>query len=217
MKRHSALLLLSSAHLSSAAVVTIGASSFSNFFDAEGVNLPVDSRVQIGFFSGLTVVRDGDGRQANGPASFTQEDWDTFTPFDETLFGTFDADGDAGSDFDSVLSASYTFDTDSVDGLEFLAFIGFRIFDTTSDDLAGAMFNTVARTVSTWEFTDPSIVTNQPPSPSIPLPEQTPAGTVFWEDNDNPFRTSISPIPEPSTGLTLLLGTSLLLGSRRRK
>ncbi len=216
MKIHPFLLLLASP-FASAATVTIGAGSFSNFFNAGGANLPVGSKVQIGFFLGLPVMKDGSGIQTNGPATFTQVEWDTFTAFDSTLFTTFDADGAGGNSFDSVLNASYTFDTDLVAGLSFPSYVGMRIFDTTGNNINGAMYNTVARTVSTWEFTDPSIDTNQPPTPNIPSTADIPAGTIFWEDNANPFLTSITPIPEPSSSLTLLLGAGLLLGSRRRK
>jgi hypothetical protein len=210
------LFLLASSHFATAATVTVGAGSFSNFLNSSGAPLPVGSKVQIGFFLGIEVMKNGDDLQTNGPATFSKNQWDLFRPFDDTLFETFDGDGPGADNFNSVLNASYTFDADLVGGLSFPAYVGIRIFDTTSNDVSGAMFNTVARSVATWEFTDPSVSTNQPPSPNIPARDSIPAGTIFWEDNANPFETSLTPIPEPSTSLSALLGLGLLIGSRRR-
>jgi hypothetical protein len=197
--------------LTNAASVTIGGGAFANLLDASGDNLPTGSQVQVGYFLGVATSKSGD--------DFTSVDWDSFNPFlgvgssnPDEVIGTFNA----GGGFESAFQINSTLDTSLGDSLPlgFPVRLGFRIFDTTESLIDGAAYNTVVRDVSTWIFNDPGIVTNQPPTPSI---GSTSDPLMFWEDSENPFKTSIGvAVPEPSSILSVFLGTILLLGRRNR-
>lgn len=89
--------------------------------------------------------------------------------------------------------------------------LAIRFFDTTNG--ASGFFNTVS--ADSWAWQSPSDL-----GTTVVLD----LGAVFannpldleWQDAANPFRTLI-PIPEPSTGSLVLLGTLLSFTTRRRR
>ncbi|MDA7790353.1 hypothetical protein N8967_06485, partial [Akkermansiaceae bacterium] len=97
----------------------------------------------------------------------------------------------AGEGLESVFQISSELDAELGDLFpsEFPVRLGLRIFDTTANSLEGVAYNTVVRDVSTWVFNDPEVITNQPPTPSIATEDDS---LMFWEDNENPFQTSIT-------------------------
>lgn len=172
------------------ASITIGGGSFANVFNRSGDHLPAGSQVQVGSFVGVDPSKSG--------ADFTSLDWESFNPFlgigssnPEEVISTFSV----GEGFESVFQINSELDTELGDLLpsEFPVRLGFRVFDTTGTSLEGVPYNTVVRDVSTWVFNDPEIITNQPPSPSIGASDDP---LMFWEDNDNPFQTSIEVIDD---------------------
>ncbi|MDB4371923.1 hypothetical protein N9Z69_02015, partial [bacterium] len=127
-------------------------------------------------------------------ADFTSVDWQSFNPFlgigstnPDEVIGTFSA----GEGLESVFQISSELDAELGDLFpsEFPVRLGLRIFDTTANSLEGVAYNTVVRDVSTWVFNDPEVITNQPPTPSIATEDDS---LMFWEDNENPFQTSIT-------------------------
>ncbi|MDB4407373.1 hypothetical protein N9179_00630, partial [bacterium] len=105
----------------------------------------------------------------------------------DEVIGTFSA----GEGLESVFQISSELDAELGDLFpsEFPVRLGLRIFDTTANSLEGVAYNTVVRDVSTWVFNDPEVITNQPPTPSIATEDDS---LMFWEDNENPFQTSIT-------------------------
>jgi len=180
---------------SSAVSLSLTGNIFPALQDASGTNLPDGSLVQVGFFQGIAVTTD--------PSTFTSSEWDTFTPlagggltFAENLgITTSNVFGDFPS---AVILQNVVTDPNSnlFDGAFTPVRIGFRIFDSLTD-VTSSDFNTVT-------------------CAEIALNSVGDTG-FFWEDAANPFQTSISVIPEPSSMLSLTLGLGLLLGTRRRK
>lgn len=122
-----------------------------------------------------------------------------------------DGEFSIGVTFDSAV-ANTTNDLPA-DGVQ----LALRFYDGTTR--AGSMYNTVTYTPgdaaaalsSTWRFkalSDPAPV----PAPDLDLNNN--AITFTWEDNSNPFRTTL--VPEPSTTTILGLGGLVLLLRRRR-
>ena len=168
------------------ASITIGGGSFANVLNGLGDALPEGSQIQVGSFDGVEPSKSG--------ADFTSVDWQSFNPFlgigstnPDEVIGTFSA----GEGLESVFQINSELDAELGDLFpsEFPVRLGLRIFDTTADSLEGVAYNTVVRDVSTWIFNDPEVVTNQPPTPSIATEDDS---LMFWEDNENPFQTSIT-------------------------
>jgi hypothetical protein len=181
-----AAVVVSLSKLAYTASITIGGGSFANVLDGLGDSLPEGSQVQVGSFDGVEPSKSG--------ADFTSADWQSFNPFlgigssnPDEVIGTFSA----GEGFESVFQINSELDAELGDLFpsEFPVRLGFRVFDTTESSLEGVSYNTVVRDVSTWVFNDPKIITNQPPSPSIGTSDDS---LMFWEDNENPFQTSIT-------------------------
>ena len=181
-----AAVVASLSKLAYTASITIGGGSFANVLDGLGDSLPEGSQVQVGSFDGVEPSKSG--------ANFTSADWQSFNPFlgigssnPDEVIGTFSA----GEGFESVFQINSELDAELGDLFpsEFPVRLGFRVFDTTESSLEGVAYNTVVRDVSTWVFNDPKIITNQPPSPSIGTSDDS---LMFWEDNENPFQTSIT-------------------------
>ena len=181
-----AAVVASLSKLAYTASITIGGGSFANVLDGLGDSLPEGSQVQVGSFDGVEPSKSG--------ADFTSVDWQSFNPFlgigssnPDEVIGTFSA----GEGFESVFQINSELDAELGDLFpsEFPVRLGFRVFDTTESSLEGVAYNTVVRDVSTWVFNDPEIITNQPPSPSIGTSDDS---LMFWEDNENPFQTSIT-------------------------
>ena len=181
-----AAVVASLSKLAYTASITIGGGSFANVLDGLGDSLPEGSQVQVGSFDGVEPSKSG--------ADFTSVDWQSFNPFlgigssnPDEVIGTFSA----GEGFESVFQINSELDAELGDLFpsEFPVRLGFRVFDTTESSLEGVAYNTVVRDVSTWVFSDPEIITNQPPSPSIGTSDDS---LMFWEDNENPFQTSIT-------------------------
>jgi hypothetical protein len=181
-----AAVVVSLSKLAYTASITIGGGSFANVLDGLGDSLPEGSQVQVGSFDGVEPSKSG--------ADFTSADWQSFNPFlgigssnPDEVIGTFSA----GEGFESVFQINSELDAELGDLFpsEFPVRLGFRVFDTTESSLEGVAYNTVVRDVSTWVFNDPKIITNQPPSPSIGTSDDS---LMFWEDNENPFQTSIT-------------------------
>ncbi|MDA7882082.1 PEP-CTERM sorting domain-containing protein [Akkermansiaceae bacterium] len=192
-----------------AATVQISGSTFVNFRDSGGNPLAVGSAVQIGYFSGVDPTTSG--------ADFTPSDWNSFQAIlgiDTSIASTGFRTQSFGAGFEAVFNDSVEIDTADL-GLpdSYPVRLGFRFFDTTGDSTTGSNFNTVVRDDGNWLFNDPDGFAATPPSPGIS--GDTP--DLFWQDSTNPFSTSISAIPEPSTSLSALLGLALLAGARRRK
>ncbi|MDC0280858.1 HlyD family secretion protein [Akkermansiaceae bacterium] len=168
------------------ASITIGGGSFANVLNGLGDALPEGSQIQVGSFDGVEPSKSG--------ADFTSVDWQSFNPFlgigstnPDEVIGTFSA----GEGLESVFQISSELDAELGDLFpsEFPVRLGLRIFDTTANSLEGVAYNTVVRDVSTWVFNDPEVITNQPPTPSIATEDDS---LMFWEDNENPFQTSIT-------------------------
>ena len=168
------------------ASITIGGGSFANVLNGLGDALPEGSQIQVGSFDGVEPSKSG--------ADFTSVDWQSFNPFlgigstnPDEVIGTFSA----GEGLESVFQISSELDAELGDLFpsEFPVRLGLRIFDTTANSLEGVAYNTVVRDVSTWIFNDPEVITNQPPTPSIATEDDS---LMFWEDNENPFQTSIT-------------------------
>ena len=168
------------------ASITIGGGSFANVLNGLGDALPEGSQIQVGSFDGVEPSKSG--------ADFTSVDWQSFNPFlgigstnPDEVIGTFSA----GEGLESVFQISSELDAELGDLFpsEFPVRLGLRIFDTTENSLEGVAYNTVVRDVSTWIFNDPKVITNQPPTPSIATEDDS---LMFWEDNENPFQTSIT-------------------------
>ncbi len=181
-----AAVVASLSKLAYTASITIGGGSFANVLDGLGDSLTEGSQVQVGSFDGVEPSKSG--------ADFTSVDWQSFNPFlgigssnPDEVIGTFSA----GEGFESVFQINSELDAELGDLFpsEFPVRLGFRVFDTTESSLEGVAYNTVVRDVSTWLFNDPEIITNQPPSPSIGTSDDS---LMFWEDNGNPFQTSIT-------------------------
>ncbi|MDB4479729.1 hypothetical protein N9040_05135 [Akkermansiaceae bacterium] len=168
------------------ASITIGGGSFANVLNGLGDALPEGSQIQVGSFDGVEPSKSG--------ADFTSVDWQSFNPFlgigstnPDEVIGTFSA----GEGLESVFQINSDLDAELGDLFpsEFPVRLGLRIFDTTANSLEGVAYNTVVRDVSTWIFNDPEVITNQPPTPSIATGDDS---LMFWEDNENPFQTSIT-------------------------
>jgi hypothetical protein len=195
-----------------AASLSITGNIFAPLMDSSGNNLADGSVAQVGYFLGVSKDKD--------PNLYTDSDWSTFTPIagaglsfpnnksiaTEIVFGTFPA----GIALRDVVTDPDVF----VGGFDPVR-IAFRIFDSRGA-ITGADFNTVTSSSS-------DAILEPPVEPAVPkigtaeiaLNSATAPG-FFWQDPSNPFLTSISTIPEPSTITILLLSSGLLLGSRRR-
>ncbi len=181
--------------------------------NSEGINLLDGSVVQVGYFLGVS--------KDKAPSSFTDSDWSAFTPIagaglsfpdnksitTENVFGAFPA---------SFALRNVVTDPDVFVGAFDPVRIAFRIFDSR-DDITGANFNTVTSSSSDAEL-EPPVDPSVPKIGTAEIAINSPDATgFFWQDPGNPFSTSISPVPEPSSISILLLGSGLLLGSRRRR
>jgi len=198
----------------SAATLTLQGNGLSTLFDSTNVRLVDTSIVQVGYFLGV---------DSNlSPEDFTELNWASFTPL--TGDGSPNPRVDIRTRTQGAFTSVYSLGTVTLDDAggdtipPFPIRFGVRIFDTTDPaGLATADYNTTSSSVDGWK--DTGVVTNPPtPNPNLGFAQ---GGTganpaLFWQDSANPFLTSITVIPEPSTSLSVLLGLSLLTGARRR-
>jgi len=200
MKYTLALLLVTAATAPAATLTIVMSNDFDTFnltnpfLDSTGSNLANGDLVQLGYFE-----------LAGAPVS-NGDSFDSFVAI-ETLAFAVGADG--------KFTDQVTLD-DAIDlpgtGSQTLQF-GLRIFDAATSATAN-FFNTV--TDDEWQFSFSTA--NPPPTPSeLNLAPTFGAENPVWQDAGNPFQTSITNIPEPSTSLTALLGLAFLAGKRRRK
>lgn len=196
------------------ATLTLQGNGLSTLGDAAGTPLTDGSIVQVGYFLGVDT--------SLSPKEYTQANWESFVAF--TGANTDNSRIDIRTRTQGAFRSVYTlgtleFDDSTGDRLPPLpARFGIRIFDTIdSAGISNANYNTVSSSSNTW-FT--SGVATDPPTPDPILgfaqggASANPA--LAWQDNANPFNTSIA-VPEPSTSLSALLGLGLLIGVRRRK
>lgn len=193
------------------ATLGISGTNFSSLLDSTGATLAPGSIIQVGYFLGIDTG-------STDPSQFGAIEWDTFSAL--TGPGSLNPSLTAGTEdinatFRGVYRLNLTID-DSSGGIlpSFPSFMGVRIFDTTDPgSLDTADFNTVATTLASWTATGPE-GTAQGPVLGLNVGGAGGNPSAFWQFSSNPFQTV--PIPEPSSSVTLLLGTLLLLGKRRR-
>jgi hypothetical protein len=206
------LLLVSTAFLptASAVVLSIGEGSFISFSGRDGSPLPDGSTIQIGYFLGIA--------DSILPSAFTPQQWSTFTP----ILGLGSPNSDSrnpATDFGTgeFDFAGLTVDTEADSGLpSFPTRLGIRVFDTTETPDPTTFFNTLSSDSRDWILELP---TGTPPIPGTGradlLIDDNTQSAITFEDNTNRFMTIVQ-IPEPSSALSLLLGTLLMTGRRRR-
>ena len=182
--KYTLALLLVTAATAPAATLTIVMSNNNNafnltnpFLDSTGSNFLADGDlVQLGYFETA-------GAPVNNGDSF-----DSFVAVETVSFAV-GADGK----FTDQVTLDDASDLPGT-GSQTLQF-GLRIFDA-STIAAANFFNTV--TDDEWQFSFSTA--NPPPTPSeLNLVPNFGAENPVWQDAGNPFQTSITNIPEPST------------------
>lgn len=196
--------------------------SFDNpFYDAGGVT-PLDGGgnsvgdgdlVQLGYFNGIT--------SATPAASFTDAEWNTFTPISGrdslnphliTEVGPLNWPGQTGQFTFQLL---YDASGGSIDVLppNFAFRVGLRVFDGNTI-ATSTHFNTVASDASEWYL--PPLSGAGFPGPTPPLISFDGGQTLVFQGA--PFVTSILvPVaPEPSSSLLLAFAAGFLFQRRKR-
>lgn len=191
-----------------AATFTVGGGSFVAINDSNGVTLETSSIVQVGYFN--TPLSSTD------PSSYSLDDWASFV----AISGIDSLNSDKVTNVDNSLGPgtfsiglSYDDSSDIVPE-SYPKRLGIRIYDSTSTTGPGIEYNTVSSNANNWVVSDPSS-TNPPPTD----PDVTIFGSetnITWEDNANPFKTTIVVVPEPSSFALLGLGV-VALTFRRKK
>ena len=174
------------------------------------LNTPITDNVGTALDAGSAA--DGDGFVYQ--IGYFTGDTNTFTGTWVALTGAGSANpglvttiGDSGGGPDGLISQSITFDDTIHNSLPAGgAQLAIRFYNSTLPNTA-THFNTVTNT--TWTLN----AFSTPPSPSQGL--NMDAAGLTWEDNSNPFATSIV-IPEPSTFALFGLGGLAMLIRRRR-
>lgn len=165
------------------------------FVDENSVNLLSGDLVQLGYF------------ETAGAPTTNGDSFNSFVPI-ETVAFTVGVSGE----FSDTADLIDTVDLPSTNSQQ-LQF-GLRIFNAPAEGTA-TRFNTV--TDSDWTFTFWNGVGAPPTNSSMALDPNFGIEAPVWQDSGNPFQTSITIVPEPSTSLTALLGLAFLTGKRRRK
>jgi len=165
------------------------------FEDENGVNLLGGDLVQLGYF------------ETAGAPTTNGDSFNSFVPIETVSFAV-----GASGEFSDTADLIDTVDLPSTNSQQ-LQF-GLRIFNAPAEGSA-TRFNTV--TDSEWTFTFWNGVGAPPTNSSMALDPNFGVIDPIWQDSGNPFQTSITNIPEPSTSLTALLGLAFLTGKRRRK
>lgn len=226
------LLTISTIALSSiglqAATFVISASSTTRWQDAGGVDLTRgDSStdgdgavVQIGYFMGVSSTKD--------PLTYSASDWSAFTPItglgspNSTAFDTTIGDnvGNPGTNSPAgTYSLGITYNdmvhSGLADPIPPAVRLGIRVFDTTAD--SSGNFNTVTRANDAWVLSKPHDDLAPGDDPQLVINGATPSGELAWQDGGaNAFKTTINPVPEPSSSALLGLGFAALLLRRRK-
>ena len=172
-----------------------------------GVPLPVGSVIQIGYIPGAIA----------DPATYSTATWGSFIPLtgdgsnNSGTHPTAMGDGSAPAGFYTV---GVSFDTTAHSDVPAASSrIAVRFYDGTT--IANSTFyNTVSINHSDWESVVPTAQGPPPANATMDFHGPGSGGTFVWEDDSNPFKTSVL-IPEPSSALLGLLGVVFLLRRRR--
>jgi len=188
---------------------TLTGGSITSINDDLGSPLSTGSIFQVGYFDGVDTAKD--------PATYTPADWSSFTAIsgiDSLNPSKLTSINDAGGVGTGTHDLSLNYDT-AVDQTPaaYPVRLGFRYFDSTTTTLL-VNFNTVASSENTWKLLDRS-GDPKPPSPTPTIFGSGDAG-LTWQDNTNPFKTTITAVPEPSSFALLGLGGMALLFRRRK-
>lgn len=178
------------------------------FRDASDAQLTTGSILQVGYFNGIDT--------ALNPSSYTEAQWNTFTPV--TGIGSANATkltaiNSVGS-YDLAANGHNELDTDTDSLPAANSRLGIRVFNSTTST-ATADFNTFTVFDVNWTFTDPSDLLSFT-EPELFLFSETDTGLAWQAGGADAFRTSITAVPEPSSLALLGLG-ALTLTFRRRK
>lgn len=181
--------------------------------DNLGEALPIGTVVQLGYFSGLSLMAD--------PSMFGPAEWATFTPLagDGSLNPSIDLRiGDGDGVPAGLITTSVTFDTSLHLGIPIAPQPGLlaaiRFFDQSTE--AGSGFY---NTVSAPNWIIPS-ADWPPPVPPVLSMEPYVRHLLVWESGDSGFATTLpfnqlTNSPEPSVCLLALLGIGALARRRR--
>ncbi|MBJ06589.1 MAG: hypothetical protein CMO40_05640 [Verrucomicrobiaceae bacterium] len=178
--------------------------------NTSGVPIAEGSVIQIGYFAGPGLGQD--------PATYTAADWASFQPVSGAGSANPQYNTRTDTGLPGFMSLGVTFDDADDPAPASLPTgssrrIGVRIFDSADEN---GFYNTVTSAQQDWEFR-PLSDNIQPPGNAsldarVPSTDGNPAPGLVWEDNANPFVTSI---PEPSSALLALVGMAFLARRRR--
>lgn len=178
--------------------------------DSFGAALPGGAVLQIGYFDPAVLA------STSVPSTLTE--WASFVAISGSSSKNPHIDtriGDGVGGLDGFYDLGVTFDTATDTDLPgSSARVGVRYFDPNGTP--GNRWNTVTSAHPAWVMAAPA---NQPPPPAgaildarVDSSPGDPSPGLVWEDNANPFQTTV---PEPSASLLGLLGAFLLLRRRR--
>ena len=214
--------LLAAASVGNAATSAVDVTYLDNFLpltnpaaatpitNTSGVAIAEGSVVQIGYFALPGLAQD--------PATYTAADWASFQPVSGVGSANPQEDTRTDTGLPGFISLGVTFDDADSPAPTGLPTgnsrrIGVRIFDSADEN---GFYNTVTSAQADWEFR-PLSDNIQPPGNAsldarVPSTDGDPAPGLVWEDNTNPFVTSL---PEPSSALLAVFGLAFLAGRRR--
>lgn len=160
--------------------------------------------IQLGYFSTSTNSFSGTWTAIAGVGSLN--------PSLNPRVGDFDTQSDIPDGFFSI---SVTFDDGNGTDVGIPAAdtqLAIRFYDTTSEaGLATADYNTVTNDL--WTFN--ALADPAPTKRTLDITQAS--GTTVWQDGGaNAFKTTITPVPEPSSAALLGLGMAALLLRRRK-
>ncbi|MCP5537788.1 MAG: PEP-CTERM sorting domain-containing protein [Akkermansiaceae bacterium] len=210
-----------------AATYVISASSTTRWKDSGGSDLTrgdagIDGDgavIQIGYFMGVSSTKN--------PLTYNSSDWAAFTPitglgslnsgaFDTTIGDNVANPGTNAPD--GMYSLGITYDDQAHNGLATpippAVRLGIRVYESTSDTTG--KYNTVTRANDAWVLSKVHDDFAPGDDPQLVINGLTPTNELSWEDSANSFKTTIVPVPEPSSFALLGLG-ALALTFRRRK